>query len=475
MNRSLRRLYLACAGGFALLILMLGYWQVIAAGGLNDRPGNPYTAERERLVDRGRIVSADGVVLARSVSRRVDGREVYSRAYPDGTLAPQTIGYATPEQGTTGLEAGYNRFLAGSYGTEPILQRLNLRTKRGADLRTTLNAAVQREANAALAGKRGAVVALDPTTGAVLAMASAPTFNLNEVSRDFTAIRRREGGPLVNRATNGRYAPGSTFKTVTAAAGLESGLFTPLSTFTDTGRFVYRGQPITNAGGARYGRVTLTQALTRSINTVFAEVGAALGPRRLGGQMTAFSFGSRPPVDLPEGEVFVSGRYRGNTLLPNEDPTGDVARLAIGQEQLVVSPLQMGMVAAALANRGRLMEPFLVRRVVDRDGGTVREHRPRELDAATTPEVAAELNVMMRRVVEEGTGTAAALFGLSVAGKTGTAETDDPSRNQAWFIGFAPAEAPRVAVAVVVEDTPGSGGVEAAPIAARVMKAALAP
>lgn len=476
MNRSLRRLYLGTAIGFGLLILMLGYWQVVAAGGLNDRAGNPYRAQRERLIDRGRIVSADGVVLARSRARRVKGQKVFTRVYPDGALAPHVVGYASPQQGKTGLESVYNRFLSGSYGTEPLLQRVNLREKRGADVRITLDTRVQRAALEGLGDRTGAVVALDPRTGAVLAMASRPGFDLADVLTDFGRVRRAGGSPLLNRATAGRYAPGSTFKVVTATAALESRLYTPTSRFNDTGIFRTAGPPIRNFGGRKFGPHTLTTALTKSINTTFASIGQALGATTLGKTMTAYGFGERPKIDLPTGEVLPSGRFDGASLLPNSEGGIDAARVAIGQERLAATPLQMAMVAATVASGGVLRRPYLMRRIVDRGGATVREGRPLDVGRVADASVMANLTAMMRRVVEEGTGTAAALSasGVAVAGKTGTAETGVAGSNAAWFLGFAPAEAPTVAVAVVIEDTFETGGVVAAPVAASVMRAAIA-
>jgi len=474
VNRSLRRLYLGAAAGFALLILMLGYWQVVAAEDLNDRAGNVFAAQRERLVDRGRIISADGVVLAASRARRVQGQKVFERVYPRGALAPHVIGYASSREGRTGLESTWNRYLAGSYGTEPLLQRLRLREKRGADLHLTLDTRVQQAAQNALGRQRGAVVAIDPRDGAVLAMASRPGFDLGQVAAGFARLRGAGGSPLLNRATAGRYPPGSTFKVVTAAAALESALYTPESRFDDTGTFRTSGPPIRNFGGAVFGEHTLTTALTRSINTTFATIGQELGPARLGAAMDAFGFGARPPIDLPADEVLPSGRLGADgRILPNGERGADAARIAIGQERLAVTPLQMALTASAVAAGGVLRRPFLVRRVVDRGGRTVREETGGEIGRATSPAVAAQLTAMMRRVVQEGTGTAAALSGLSVAGKTGTAETGQAGRNQAWFIGFAPADRPVVAVAVVIEDTSGTGGVVAAPVAAQVMRAAI--
>ncbi len=473
MNRSIRILYLTLAVGFAVLVLMLGYWQVVAAGGLDERADNPYTMERQRLVDRGRIISADKVILAESITYREKGTKYYRRYYPQGALAAQVVGYATPEQGATGLEQHYNRYLAGSYGTGAILDRLREETKEGADIRLTLDTRVQKTAEALLAHRHGAVVAIEPRTGKVLALASSPAFDLNDVSQDFASIRRQTGAPLLNRATGGLYPPGSTFKVVTVTAALGTGTWSAGSTFDDKGVYVVDGRPIYNAAKHRFGLHNLTDALTFSINTTFAQIGDTLGGRTLGREMTRFGFALPTEIDLPSGEVAVSGRYRNGTLLPNDQRDEDSARIAIGQENLQVTPIQMAMVAGAIANGGRMMRPYLMRRTITRDGVVIRQQYPEEVGSVASAYIASEVGRMMRNVVSEGTGARAGLAGLSVAGKTGTAETGDPKRNQAWFIGYAPADNPKVAVAVVIEDTSGTGGTQAAPIAGEVMRMAL--
>src|SRR5262249_43148285 len=276
----------------------------------------------------------------------------------------------------------------------------------------------------------------------VLAMASSPTFNLNDVSSPSQFARiRGSGSALVDRATQGGYPPGSTFKVVTATAALKSGRYTPDTSFDDTGVFVVNGLPIRNFGGEVWGHQTLTGALTHSVNTIFARVGHDLGAQTLGAEMTEYGFGKRPPIDLPSDQVLASGRYEGGRVLANDQSGEDAARIAIGQERLRVTPLQMALVASAIADGGVLHAPFLLRRAVDRGGSTVFQQRPRVLATVAPAQVAAELNDMMRNVVEEGTGTAANLStsGVDVAGKTGTAETGVQGRNDAWFIGFAPA------------------------------------
>jgi peptidoglycan glycosyltransferase len=475
VNKSISRLFAVLAGGFVLLAVVLGYWQIVHASAINDRPGNSQTIRRQLLIARGPISAADGGKVAVSISSNESGQIVYHRTYPAGTLAPQTIGYANEIQGTAGLERSQNGWLTGDFGAESLLVRLGLRAKRGAAVQTTLMPAPQTIANQMLAGHQGAVVALDPRTGAVDVMSSAPNFDLNQVATNFAGILRQPGEPLLNRAVQGLYPPGSTFKVVTATAALESALYTPQSMFNDTGQIIASGHPLQNFNGEKFGPNTLTQALTYSINTTFGKIGLALGAARLGATMTAFGFGRAPSVDLPPGAVATSGRKSPTgTDLPSNEPGEDVARIGIGQEQLLVTPLQMAMVAAGIANQGAIMNPYLVQSVTDTGGSVLMTHQVTKYSQATTPTVAAEVTDMMRDVVKEGTGTAAALAGLDVAGKTGTAQTATNGLYDAWFIGFAPAAAPRVAVAVVVENSTGTGGVVAAPIARAVMQAIIA-
>lgn len=476
MNTSIRRLFAVLAGGFLLLGLVLGYWQVVAADGLADRADNRQAQHRDQTVDRGRILTADRIVLARSVPRMVRGQTTYVRGYPQGALAPHAVGYASPQVGSTGLEARYNTYLRGNYGAEPLLVRLRLRTAHGADIHTTLDQRVQAVAAQQMLGRKGAVVALDPSTGAVLAMVSSPGFDLAKVADPaaFAAIRNLPDSPLFNRATQGRYAPGSTFKLVTLVAALESDLgYAPETRFDDTGTLPTEGPPIRNFDNKVFGDHDLTQALTNSVNTTFARIGLNLGGNRLGDQMDAFGFGRRPGIDLPDNQVVASGRYQGGTLLPNIEQGADLARIAIGQEKLSVTPLQMAMVAATIANGCTQMKPYLVARAVDKDGAAVFEQSPSQVRQVCSADTARVVTDMMGNVVREGTGTRAALEGLDVAGKTGTAETGAGGLNDAWFVGFAPKTNPQVAIAVVVEGTPDTGGVAAAPIAREVMKKAI--
>jgi peptidoglycan glycosyltransferase len=284
-------------------------------------------------------------------------------------------------------------------------------------------------------------------------------------------LRRAPGAPLLDRAAQSGYPPGSTFKVVTAAAALDSGRYTPHSALSGKSPRVIGGVPLSNFGNEQFGDITLTTALTHSVNTVWGQVGEAIGKATMLRYMNRFGFDRKPPIDLPGDELRASGVYsRGGKLLGPSDAI-DIGRVAIGQERLQVTPLQMAMVAAAIGNSGRLMRPQLVAKVVDTDGRTVRRFKPSEESKVMTPRTAAALAGMMSQVVKEGTGTAAALQGIDVAGKTGTAEKG--VANQAWFIAFAPVGAPRIAVAVTVEQTTGQGGTIAAPIAKRVMETLL--
>ena len=333
----------------------------------------------------------------------------------------------------------------------------------------------RRLAEDALAGQEGAIVALDPRTGALIASASAPTYNARTLEDQWTRLVSDQSAPLLNRATQGLYPPGSSFKVVTATGGLDTGRVNPTTTFVDTGTYVVFGGKVTNYGGEVFGPNDFTEALTYSINTTFGKVGNLLQRKRLVGYMQKAGFYQVPPLPLPRGEVVASGRYGKDGLLPTSafmDPL-QVAWAACGQEQVLATPLQMALVAGGVANGGIIMKPYYLDQVRSASGNVVRSASPRAWTTSMSPATAATLNEMMQRVVNAGTGTAAALQGIPVAGKTGTAERGDGT-NLAWFIAFAPADDPKVAVAVTIENTTSTGGEVAAPIAAAVLKAALA-
>lgn len=479
MNARISKLFGLVVVLFGLLVGFTSYWAVFASDDLRDRSENRRSLLEEQQLERGRIRSADGAVLARSVPRGEGQNQIFVRRYPQGSLFGHPIGYAFTDLGRTQFERFHNEELTGAVSEfSSIIEELGGGRKRGNDVVSTLYASTQQVATDALAGQAGSVVAIEPATGKVRAMVSIPGYDPNTIPSSFQQLTTDESSPLFDRSVQSGYPPGSTMKVVTAAAALDSGALEPDSTVDGSSPIEVQGQPLANAGGASYGQVSLTYALTNSINTVFAQVGEQLGTGTMMDYMDRFGFNSAPQIDLPTDELFTSGVYEGRRLL-DEDDAIDIARVAIGQERLRVTPLQMAEVAAAIANGGELMKPRLWDRVVDPDGRVVRRMDPERQSRAVSPETAAEMTEMMLGVVNEGTGTAAALSGIEVAGKTGTAEV--PGRascnglpNQAWFIGFAPASDPQVAVAATVECTSGQGGTVAAPIARAVIESVLA-
>ena len=474
MNKAISRLFVISVVLFAALILNLTWIMAVRADWYAERPENRRALAEELKIKRGVITGYDGSVIASS--RRRSG--YYAREYPQGALASQLVGYNSVRYGRSGIEKQLNGELTGqtaALGLENWVDRLLGRRPEGADVKLTLVPAVQKSAQQALRGQKGAIVVLDPKTGALIASASAPNFDPADLEDSWERLSQDASAPLLNRATQGLYTPGSAFKVVTATSGLDNGKVTPDTEFVDTGTYVVFGGKVTNYGGEVYGPNDFTTALTYSINTTFGKVGNLLGRKRLIASMEAFGFYKTPPLALPQGEVLPSGRYDEEGILSPDafmDPLA-VAWAACGQEQVLATPLQMALVAAAVANGGRIMEPYYVQEVVSASGSVMQKAQPQQWLVAMKPATALELSAMMQRVVNVGTGTAAALEGIQVAGKTGTAERGDGS-NLAWFIAFAPADDPQVAIAVVIEDTQSTGGEAAAPLAAAVIKTALA-
>jgi peptidoglycan glycosyltransferase len=305
-----------------------------------------------------------------------------------------------------------------------------------------------------------------------------PEYDANLIPSDFGRLNRDENNPLLNRATQELYPPGSTFKVVTATAALDSGKVTPGTVIDGGSPKTISGVPLENFGGQSFGPISLTDALTNSVNTVFAQVGEDIGRDTLVEYMERFGFYADPRLDYPDEQMIASGIRNADGRLVKGDGGFDVGRVAIGQGgaegAIIATPLQMAQVASAVANRGRLMKPLLTDRIVRKDG-RIKERIEPDLQAEVMkPETADALAAMMSRVVEEGSGTAAALSGIRVAGKTGTAEVGPNAEfTQPWFIAFAPVGNPRVAIAVTVERTEGQGGTVAAPIAKSVLEVLL--
>jgi peptidoglycan glycosyltransferase len=411
-------------------------------------------------------------VLARDV-RGAEG--TYHRIYPTRSKFANAVGYDFVDPGTSGLERFRDSVLTGQTGTnlQSILNQLQGKEPQGDKVVTTLDPEAQQVANAQLAGYQGAVVGLEPRTGAVTVMASSPSFDPNHLAsaRGYQAVATNPSAPLVNRATQFGYAPGSTFKVVTATAAIDTGTFTPDSVLSGRNGILVSGVPLDNDDNESFGELTLTQALAKSVNTVYAQVAERLGKRTLGRYMNRFGFDRKPELDYPAREMSASGEYEGETLIAPTSPNVDVGRLGIGQDKLAVTALQMAEVAAAVANGGRLMVPHLTARIVDPEGRTVEKIAPRVQAVVMKPSTATSVTGMMEAVVNEGTAEAAKIPGVQVAGKTGTAETQiGDANNDVWFIAFAPASDPRVVVAATLRDVPGYGAVFALPVVKAVME-----
>ena len=490
MNARISRV--AVFGLLLLVALIIGttYWQTWAAAGLNDRQDNAIQRVHNFTIERGLIKTRNGTVLAANRRKRVDGRTLYFRRYPVRGLFAHLVGYSTVGRARSGLESAENEYLTGTNANlstvlNKVIDRIKGVTVKGNDLVLTVDPQLQRLAMNALAGQCGAAVMLEPRTGRVTVMTSMPTYDTNLVEGNFKAIsnyrgRCRGSSPLLNRATQGLFVPGSTFKVVTAAAALDSGAYSPASTFVDPGFCIEYGKRVSNAGNPEtgpesFGFVNFSFALQHSINSVFCNVGKRIGAGTIIRYAQRFGFYTDPPLETPADERAPSGLYdKGKLFLPKNPETDvDPGRFAFGQERLLVTPLQLAMVAATIANGGVLMQPYVVHRVVAPDGTTVARTTPKVYRRVIKRQTAIDIASMMEAAVRAGTSTNAQIPGVRVAGKTGTAETGIAGTNTTSFISFAPVDDPKIAVAVVLENQQNFAGVTAAPIAKNLMQAYL--
>ena len=475
MNAPILKLFGLVLLLFAALAGMTSYNSVINAKQYRENRLNARPQIEQQRIERGFIRARDNSLLARSVLGKAD---LYSRRYtPAARSFAHVVGYDFLRVGRAGIERFRNDELLGKRNQlTSIFDQLRGKRREGDSIVTNLDPRAQRVALDALGGRKGSVVAIEPETGKVRVMASTPGYDPNGLDRDGVFKRLstdNENSPLLNRATQAGYAPGSTFKVVTAAAALDSGKFTPESTVSGKSPIIVSGVPLNNFSNRQFGAITLTTALTNSVNTVWAQVAQQVGRKRMWDYMQRFGFGSDPPLDYPDSQMFPSGviDLAKGKQIPADSWRVDIGRVGIGQERLRVTPLQMAMVAATVANDGVRMKPHLASRIVDQDGRSVSRVKPEQAKRVMSASAARQLNEMMGNVVREGTGTAAALAGIEVAGKTGTAELNLRGLNQPWFIGFAPRSKPKVAIAVTIERVQGGqGGVVAAPVAKQVMQ-----
>jgi peptidoglycan glycosyltransferase len=484
MNAPIRRLAGVVAVLFSALLVASTWIQFVQAKELQERPDNRRTLLANYARERGQIL-VGGTPIAKSTATKDELK--WLRTYPQGELYSHVTGFYSFTYGAGGgVEGAEDPLLSGSSDKlfyRRVSDMLTGKTQTGASLELTINPAAQKAADKALGNQRGAVVALDPATGEILAMVSHPAYNpsvlsnhdSSKVAESWKSLNADGDRPMVNRSIAGDlYPPGSTFKIVTAAAALESGKFTEESVIPGPARL---DLPQTNVGLPNDdkracgpdNKTTLIHALEISCNTAFGWLGMELGTKDFLAQAAKFGVGDRLSVPM--------------TVTPSRIPTeldkAQLAQSAIGQRDVRVTPMQVAMISAAVANDGVIMRPHLVRKVTSSDLEVIDEPGPEQLSQAISADTASALTRMMQAVVRSGTGTAAQISGVSVAGKTGTAQHGDGEAPHAWFTGFAPADGKaRVAVAVVVEDggslgNEAVGGRVAAPIAKAVMQAVL--
>ena len=481
MNRAIRRIALILGIAFAALIGQLSYLQVFDAEKLAENPANRRLLIKEYSILRGSMVAGD-LILARSDPTSDNLK--YVRVYPQKALYGQITGYYSILFGRYLTEQSYNDYLIGQGPQdrfEAIVDDILGRDRKGDTLILTLNPAMQKLARTALKGQKGAAVALDPETGEILAMYANPSYDpnplsshdLDTVTKAWNRLNADPEKPLISRATQERYPPGSTFKVIVTAAALEDGI-EPSDTFPNPRelKLPQTDKTLPNFGGgacAGGSRISMARALRVSCNTTFAQIGMRLGPEKLDAMARKFGFGAAPVgFDLPASPscfYAVPGQ-------PCREPFVDKPQTAIssiGQSNVRATPLQMAIVAATVANMGRVPQPHVVREIRDASGAIVKRFNPAPSDAIYSSDTAATLRDMMIDVVDNGTGRPAAISSLrgEMGGKTGTAQTgvaDEPPH--VWFIAFAP----HIAVAVVVENggnlaDAATGGKVAGPIA----------
>jgi peptidoglycan glycosyltransferase len=475
VNAPLRRVAISVLVLFTLLIINVNYIQVVRADKLRNDPSNTRVLAEEYDRERGSIIVAGKEI---ALSTPTEGRLKYLRQYPQGELYAGVTGYYSLVYSKTGMEYAENDLLSGS-DPRLVLRRLadmfTGRDPAGGDVILTLDPAVQQAAMSGLEGQVGAVVALDPSSGAVLGLASTPSFDPTQLSsHDPDAIRayreQLSDDQMTNQAIDQRYSPGSIFKVIVSAAALASGDYTPDTAVPAPDLLTLPGTSTTleNFGGesCNGGRdQKLIDALTVSCNTAFAQLGIDLGEDRIRDMAAAFGI---------TDETFEMPLKVAASTLGSIDNDAQLGVSSIGQQDVQLTPMQAAMIAAAVANGGSLMKPYLVDRVTAPDLTVIDRTDPEKMSEPISSDVANQLTEMMTSVVANGTGRRAQIGGVQVAGKTGTAENATDAEDHSWFIGFAPADDPKIAVAVFVRNGGSTGGDISAPIAKSVIEAYLA-
>ena len=462
MKRNIYQLGLVLMGLLLLLIGYLSYLQISDSRELASNPYNRRLQEKENQILRGNIYDINGVILAET--KREDGGN--RRVYPQGNLAAHILGYNSQIYGRAGLEAYYNTYLLGSSGPEGLRNfykgLVTGEEQRGGDIHLTLDVSLQKLAEELLGNRRGAVILMDSRTGALRVVASSPRYDPNRLDQDWSALIQAEDAPLLNRATQSAYSPGSVFKLVTAAGVLASQPNSVGASWECAGYVDVDGYRLDDSND--HGQVDLTTALAVSCNVAFADLGLTMGAKSFDRACKAFGLDKEPMAGI---------NIRPCTWADPRDMTAtELAASAIGQGEVLVNPLHMALVVGAIANKGQSMRPYLVEYMVDSAGNRENTANPGTWPTATVSAIAEEIKEGMIAAVVRGTASRAAVSGVQVAGKTGSAQNPH-GQTHAWFAGFAPADQPRMCLVIIVENS-GAGGDIAAPIASRLIREAIA-
>jgi len=415
----------------------------------------------EETVLRGAIYDRNDNILAYSDK---DG-DRQTRHYKYGNTYSHLIGYSYKQYGKSGLEATYNNELLNLDNNNPLKQIRKMITDQdevGNNLILTVDHEIQKRSQELLGKRNGAIVVMNPISGEIYAMVSNPGFNPSTLSKYWSDIVENPDSPLLNRATSGLYTPGSVFKIITTTAAIEKENIK--TEYECDGYIDINGYVLKDYRGIAHGQTDLEKALVESCNIAFSQIGIQLGQEALKDTSEKFMLNKVIPFDLKTG--ISSFPTRGKLNKP------ELGASAIGQGKLLVTPLNMAMVTSAIANNGMMVKPILVKKVVTPKGKTVKENEIEVLSEVTDSAIANQIKEMMVKVVTQGTGTKAQIKNIRVAGKTGTAE-NETGKDHAWFVGFAPADQPQVAVAVILENSGTTGGTSAAPIARDIIKLAL--
>ncbi|MBR5155052.1 MAG: peptidoglycan glycosyltransferase [Clostridia bacterium] len=450
-NKKIIRVLVIISALFLALLSYLMYFNMFKAESVATNPYNRRQWDDEKYVTRGTIYDSNGLVLAETVEGE-DGSSI--RKYSQGRIYSHVIGYCSQVYGKSLLERAYDSELLGK-GDIDIFQGDK---KKGFDLNLTIDNTLQKFAYQKMNGRRGALVAIEPSTGRVLSMVSLPDFdpNAKNLERAWNDIVEDEDSPLIARSIQGLYPPGSTYKIVTLAAAYENGMQEKI--FEDIGKFKVGNVTVENYNGKKYGQISLERSFAVSSNQVFCSIGYDLGADSVEEMASRFGIEEDVMFDLEIAKSRIEYKKMTDT---------DAALVSIGQGQLLTTPMQMALICSAVANKGNLMRPYLVDSIT-KNNIIIKDTSPKILCRAISAECADYIQQQMIEVVKNGTGKRAGISGITVAGKTGTAE-NERDKDHSWFVGYAPAENPQIAVAIILENDGRSGGDSAAPIAGSVM------